>query len=320
MPSRPRPRRRPRTLAITLLALALALPACGKGKGKGDGSGGGGGGGGGNGRGRSTTTASAPAPVQVAIFVDDKQVATKADLGSAPRPLTDVVAGLPPIDAWLALELVDTAGKVHTTMAPAKNQPGKVPALATGSAGVELGFVAPGATGPLVDPVRGVWRVRVIAHGDAGQIAAQAAAQVAGDHGGGDSGGNREHAGEARPPVPADLSIAITGPAGDRTFTAADLEALPVIKAPSGDTETPGWSLVDLLAAAGVTKPQVVHLTDGEGATLQLGADDFDRTKAVLYLKLNRSGVIRFRAFRKTGATWDVTGELRGITKIHVVK
>lgn len=257
----------------------------------------------------------ARADVALAIFVDDKPVASTANLGGEPRPLTEVVPGAPALAAWLALEAIDASGKVHTTMAPARNQAGKVPVVAVDKDGVWLGYQA-GAAAP-VDVVRGVTRVTIKAKGDAGQIAAQAGHD---DHGGGDSSGNREHAGEARPAVSADLQIAITGVHGDSVFTGDKLAGLPVVKAPSGDTETPGWSLTDVLAAAGIVKPEVVHLTDGEGATLRLDAADFDPAKVVLYLKLNRSGVIRFRVFRKAGETWEVGGELRGITKIHVVK
>lgn len=269
---------------------------------------------------RDDAAAIAPRSVPVAIFLDDRQVLTTAELGSEPRPLAEVVAIAPAIDGWLALEAIDSAGKVHTTMAPAKNQAGKVPLLALGKDGVQLGFRAIGASGALADPVQAVAKVTIKTRGDAGQIAAQVGAGAADQHGTGDSAGNREHADEARPTASPELKIAITGAQGESVFTGDKLEALPVIKAPSGDTLTPGWSLLDVLKAAGIEKPAVVHLTDGEGATLQLGADDFDPAKTVLYLKLNRSGVIRFRVFRKVGDTWEVGGELRGITKIHVVK
>lgn len=311
-PSSSRGRLAAASLAI-VLSLVVFASACGKGKGKGHGDGTGHGDHGGGGQGASIASAARP----VGVFVDGKQLATSVDVGAEPRALAELVAGLPPIEGWLALEIVDASGKVHTTMAPAQNQPGKVPALAAGAAGLELGFRTPGATGALVDPVRGVTRLTIKAKGDSGQIAAQVAG---GDHGSGDSGGQREHADEPRPAVSADLSIEITGAAGDSVFTGDRFESLPVIKAPSGDTETPGWNLLDVLAAAGVKSPQLVHLTDGEGATLQLEAADFDPARTVLYLKLNRSGVLRFRVFRKTGDTWDVGGELRGITKIHVVK
>ena len=253
--------------------------------------------------------------VPVAIFIDDREVATSVELGGEPRPLVELIKDAPAAESWLALEAIDSGGKVHTTMTPAKNQAGKVALLAMGKDGVELGFRAIGAKGGLADPVRAVTKVTIKTRSDAGQIAAQV-----GEHGSGDSGGKREHADEVRPVASPTMQIAITGARGESVFTGDKLEALPVIKAPAGDTETPGWSLLDVLGAAGIDKPQVVHLTDGEGATLQLGAADFDPAQAVLYLKLNRSGVVRFRVFRKKGETWEVGGELRGITKIHIVK
>ncbi len=260
-----------------------------------------------------------PAPAAVTILVDEHALTSSVMLGRNPRPLTELVTGAPALDTWLALEAIDSVGKVHTTMTPARTQAGKVPMLAMTTDGVEVGFGAPGGTGPLAEAVFGVTRVTIKVQGDKGAIAAQVGAQ-AGDHGTGDSGGQREHADEGRPSAGPDLKIAITGASGESEFTGDRLAALPVIKAPSGDTETPGWSLIDVLAAVGIDKPQVVHLTDGEGATLRLDASDFDPTKVVLYLKLNRSGVIRFRVFRRVGETWEVGGELRGITKIQVLK
>ncbi|HVV84948.1 MAG TPA: hypothetical protein VHE35_17915 [Kofleriaceae bacterium] len=288
--------------ALLVCVTAAGAPACGKSKAKA----------------KPHAAATVPAAVPLAIFVDDQQVASSAELSAEPRPLVEVFPAAPSLDTWLALEAIDASGKAHTTMAPLQTQAGKFPAVAVGADGVELGFRTGGATGPLADPVHEVTRITIKTHGDRGQIAAQVAAE--GEHGGGDSAGNREHADEARPAASPDLQIEITGAGGDSVFTGDKLAALPVVHAPSGDTITPGWSLTDLLHAAGVKHPQLVHLTDGEGATLQLAAADFDPAKTVLYLKLNRSGVIRFRVFRKTGETWEVGGELRGITKINIVK
>ena len=268
---------------------------------------------------RKPPVVTAVAAVPVIILVDDREVAASVQLGGEPRPLTELAPGAPALAAWVALEVIDATGKVHTTMTPAKNEAGKVPMLAVGADGVELGFRSAAATGPLADPVRAVSKVTIKTRSDAGQVANQVGHAHA--HAGeGDSGGGREHGTEARPAPGADLKIAITGARGEWTFTGDKLAVLPVIKAPTGDTETPGWSLFDVLTAAGISRPEVVHLTDGEGATLRLDAKDFDPANVVLYLKLNRSGVIRFRLFRRVGATWEVGGELRGITKIHIVK
>lgn len=294
-----------RLLTALVLATALAAPACDKKSSPPE-------------RGKQGAPLAA-VTVPVAVFVDGKQLAGSLELSGEPRPLTALVPEAPPAEAWLALEAIDRTGKVHTTMAPARNEGGRVAMLARGGDGVELGFRLPSGTGEVTGVVHGVTRLTIKARGDRGQIAAQAQAHEH-DHGGGDSGGGREHAGEARPVPDADLRIAITGARGESTFTGDALAALPVVKAPAGDTETPGWSLVDVLAAAGAGGAKTVHLTDGEGSTLQLAAEDFDRAKVVLYLKLNRSGVIRFRRFRQVGASWEVAGELRGLTKIHVVE
>ncbi len=292
-----------RLVAALVAAFALALPLAAVGC-KGDDA-------------RKPPMVTAVAAVPVTILVDDREVAASVQLGGEPRPLTELAPGAPALADWVALEVIDATGKVHTTMTPAKNEAGKVPMLAVGADGIELGFRPTGATGPLADPLRAVSKVTIKTRSDAGQVANQVGHAHGGD---GDSGGGREHGGEARPAPGADLKIAITGARGEWTFTGDKLAVLPVIKAPTGDTETPGWSLFDVLTAAGISKPEVVHLTDGEGATLRLDGKDFDPANAVLYLKLNRSGVIRFRLFRRVGDNWEVGGELRGITKIHIVK
>ncbi len=295
-------RARPPSLVARLLSVALMMTATSACESKG----------------KTPPAATAPAPRPLAVFLDDREVATTAVVGSQPRPLRDAAPGAPAVDAWIGITVVDRAGKVHTTLAPGRNQAGTTPVLVAGKAGVDFGFLADGAaapTGLVVD----VARITIGVKGDAGQIANQVG-HPPDDRGGGDSGGKREHGDEARPTVSADLRIAISGAGGESVFTGDRLAALPTIKAPSGDTETAGWSLVDVLAAAGITKPKVVHLTDGEGSTLRLDAADFDPTKVILYLKLNRSGVIRFRVFRRVGEAWEVGGELRGITKIHVVE
>src|SRR5688572_10686004 len=142
-----------RLASAVLFAAALTAPGCESKKG--------------SERGQPVASAKMP----VAIFVDDRQVAGELELGGEPRPIAELVAGAPPLDGWLALEVIDRAGKVHTIMAPARNQPGKLPVLARGADGAELGFRTPCAKGPLADAVRGVTRVTIKTRSDRGQIA-----------------------------------------------------------------------------------------------------------------------------------------------------
>lgn len=264
--------------------------------------------------------AAKPAPtaaMPVALFVDDRQVATSATLGATARPLVEVVPGLPDPASWLAVIAIDADGKATTVLAPAKDHAGTPPALAAIDGQVRFGLAK---GGQLERPVARVAKVIVKTQDDRGAIAAELAAQGGGGHGGGDSAGHR-HDGEGERPVPtAELVIAIKGPQGESTFTGDKLVPLPTITAPTGDTETPGWSLVDILAAAGLGGAKAVSLLDSEGAGLRLEGADFDRAATVLYVKMNRGGQLRFRRYTKRGEAWEMTGELRGLSKITVVE
>lgn len=264
--------------------------------------------------------AAKPAPtaaMPVALFVDDRQVATSATLGATARPLVEVVPGLPDPASWLAVIAIDADGKATTVLAPAKDHAGTPPALAAVDGQVQFGLAK---GGQLERPVARVAKVIVKTQDDRGAIAAELAAQGGGGHGGGDSAGHR-HDGEGERPVPtAELVIAIKGPQGESTFTGDKLVPLPTITAPTGDTETPGWSLVDILAAAGLGGAKAVSLHDSEGAGLRLEGADFDRAATVLYVKMNRGGQLRFRRYTKRGEAWEMTGELRGLSKITVVE
>lgn len=264
--------------------------------------------------------AAKPAPtaaVPVALFVDDRQVATSATLGATARPLVEVVSGLPDPASWLAVIAIDADGKATTVLAPAKDHAGTPPALAAIDGQVRFGLAK---GGQLERPVARVAKVIVKTQDDRGAIAAELAAQGGGGHGGGDSAGHR-HDGEGERPVPtAELVIAIKGPQGESTFTGDKLVPLPTITAPTGDTETPGWSLIDILAAAGLGGAKAVSLLDSEGAGLRLEGADFDRAATVLYVKMNRGGQLRFRRYTKRGEAWEMTGELRGLSKITVVE
>ena len=227
-----------------------------------------------------------PKALPVAIFLDDRQVATEALLSTTPRPLMELAPGAPAPEAWLAVIALDAGGKATTIMAPEREHAGTPPALAAGPDGVRFGLARAGA---LDGPVERVAKVIIKTKDDRGAIAAELAGD-SGHHGGGDSDGNRHDGEGERPTATAELVIAISTPKGEATFTGDKLAALPTIKAPTGDTETPGWNLVDILGAAGIKDPKVVVLTDEEKASLRIEGDDWDPAKTVLYVKLNKSG------------------------------
>jgi hypothetical protein len=268
---------------------------------------------------KKSTGAATGAPAKVAILLDDKVLTEQVTLSGGPQPIEKLVQ-LPPADSWIAVEAIDGAGKVTTVLAPAKNNPGAQPALVEDARGVAFGWLL---QGQLAQPVRGVVKVTVKTKSDAGKPVEGMDHGSAGASGGGDSGGGGNHGtGDnsadkgVRATPTADLKIEVDGPGGASTFTGDKMVGLPEIKAPSGDTETPGWALTDVLAAAGLKDVKSVTLTDDEGVSLKLEGEDFDPAKTILYLKLNRSGVIRFRRFKKANDVWDVAGELRGIKKI----
>lgn len=266
----------------------------------------------------AATGSAAPAATKVTIAIDDKVVTDSPALTATPKPLVELVPGAPPYDRWFAIEVIDTAGSVMSILAPSKNHAGSVPALLVDGRGATFGLLR---DGKLEQPVSVVAKVTVKATFTPGAPIEHA------DHGGGgDSGGGGEHGGGGnqgdkgvRPVPTAELTIEIEGPGAKKsTFTGDKMAGLPEVHAPSGDTETPGWNLVDVLAAAGLKDAKVVVLTDEANAALRIEGADWDPAKTMLYLKLNRSGVIRFRVFRKTGELWEIAGELRGIKAIKV--
>ncbi len=266
---------------------------------------------------KESAAAPPPAAIPLAIFQDDKQIATTALLGAKPRPLVEVAPGLPAPDRWLAIVVFDAKGTATTAMAPSQNHPDAAAALAVGTDGVRFGF----ARGDQLDaPIAAVVKIVIKTHDDRGAVAAELKAQGT-DQGAGDGeGGGHEHEGKKLPAPTAALTIAIKSPSGESVFTGDKLIGLPSITAPAGDMTTPGWNLVDLLKAAGLEGATAINLTDSEGANLRLDRADFDPATTVLYFKVNRNGQIRFRRFGKQGAAWTMTGELRGLTRIAVVE
>jgi hypothetical protein len=255
--------------------------------------------------------AAAPPPVAQAIklpiLLDDKVLTESPSLGVTPTALSALATGAPPIGEWIAVEVLDQAGKVDTLLAPAKNYPGAEPALTADAKGVWFGLLQ---GGKLTQPVGPIARLTIKTKSDAGKPAPHI------DHGSGSGGG--DHGATARATPTDALEIEIETAAGTSTFTGDKMVGLPELTAPTGDTETPGWNLVDVLAAAGIKDAKAVVLTDEEQATLRVEGDDWDPARTVLYFKLNKSGQLRFRVFRKTGDVWEMAGELRGVKKLRV--
>ncbi len=293
---------RRRATAVTAIAAALAallLLACKKDEAKGGG---------------KAATGAPPAGVKVALVVDGKP-ALDVDPGRAAQypPIGALLAG-PARDpsTWSALEVRPRQGEARTLTAD--EQKGKIAALYPDRGGTAFGLFSPEELAKKARPA--------IAVTDVAEVRITLAAAKEGGGGGGDSGGGGDHGGgggdDERPRPTADLKITIKGPAGEVVFTGDKLNDLATVTAPSGDTETPGWTIPAILKAAGVEPTGKLFLVGEEGASLLLEPGDLDPATTMLYVKLNRQGQLRFRVFKKQGEVWDVTGELRGIKSIEL--
>lgn len=246
---------------------------------------------------------------KVTVTVDGKdEVIVDRGRASAFAPLGHFLPqGAKNIESWGSIEVTLASGEQQTIAEPAKKYPGLVAAIVPGSGGIALGFFAPE---DLAKKGKAQWQV-----GPLTAVTVKTAAPGGqGGQGGGDgAGGGGENEGE-RPKPTADLTFLV----GDRTFTGEQLAALPTSTAPVGDTDTPGWTLPQVLEAAGVKPTGKIILHGEESANLILEPGDLDPATTVAFIKLNRSGQLRFRLFKKKGETWDIVGELRGIAKIEL--
>ena len=253
-----------------------------------------------------------PSEIQpVALSVDGASTGTvDAARAGTWAPLGNFLPeGKREIESWASIEPEPSA----TIEDPAKKYPGLVAALYPGKKGIAFGFFAPedlakkGEPKWSVDPVTGV----------AVTTRKEKEAAMGGQGGGDGAGGGGEDEG-ARPEPSADLKITVVGAGGETVFTGDKLKDLPTTTAPVGDTDTPGWTLQQIIEAAGEKPTGKVIVYGEEVANLILEGDVLDPEKARLFIKLNRSGQLRFRAFKKVGSTWDTVGELRGISRIEM--
>jgi len=254
-------------------------------------------------------------PLAIELVLDGKP-ATRLDASklSAWAPLGSFLpSGAQNLDRWGALELT-IGDKVERVDDPAKTHPGLVAAVYPSQGAPAFGFFAPQ---DLAKKGKPQWeRVGVTKIAVTTRAPVDAAGQ-GGSGGGNGEGGGAENEGD-RPAPSADLKITIVGPAGETIFTGDKLAPLPTTTAPVGDTDTPGWTLDQILTAAGVSPKGKLVVYGEEGANLILEPSDLDPATAKPFIKLNRSGQLRFRLFRKSGTTWDIAGELRGISRIEL--
>jgi hypothetical protein len=244
----------------------------------------------------------APAP-GIQIFVNEELISTVTldQLKAWPRLDTVVPVEARRLGTWQSIELVG-AKKVMIKQ-PSSAYPDLVPAVFAGDKGPAFGVFDPVELAKRGKPTLredGVTEVRILTAVGTGR-------------------GENEH-GEGGGGDPTKLELTIKTKAGAHVLTGEKLIAMPR-EAPPGDADPhAGWRLLTVLAQQGIKAPKRLLLTDATGTNLTLEKQDLDPAAAVPFLKLNRQGTIRFRVFRKQGATWQMGSDLRGLTTIEVIE
>lgn len=274
------------------LCLVLALAACGK----------------------DSAKAAAPppapgppaaAPATVQIFVDDGAVGTIAleQVKLWPRLDSLVPTSARHLGSWQDVYLHGATPKPTELHKPSTSYPDYVPALFPGDDGKP-------AFG-MFDPVE------LAKHGKPA-VVQNDVTEVRIKLGEGGSHGQNEQ-GNAAATDPNDLKITIKTAKGESVLPGPKLLAVPREPMPGG-TDPKGWTLATLMKTAGVDHYEKVLLSDSSGLNLTLEKQDLDPATSVPYVKLNRQGSLRVKIFKKQGATWQGTGDLRGLERIEVLK
>jgi hypothetical protein len=249
-------------------------------------------------------SAAVASPAGLAIFVDDKQVATvaPAQLATWPRLDTLVPVSARRLGTWENIALAGGKPAPVDVHAPSSTYPELVPAVFPGADGTpSFGMFDPVELAKHGNPSLredGLHEVRIKLAQDSGR----------GQHEQGAGGGTD----------PADLKLSIKTPKGEHVIDGKTLLAIPREKMPGGEGQ--GWSLITVLKAAGVTQFQELILNDAAGLALNLDKAAFDPATSIPFIKLNRSGQLRFRVYKKQGDSWTASGDLRGLTAIGIVK
>ena len=284
-------------MRIWMCLIVVAAIACGGKKKENEG-----GGSGGSGPG----TGSAPvAPVDdgsVAIIVDDLQVAKipPKDLAGWPRLDSLMPQEARRLGTWQSLAFT-TAGAPATLAKPAQAHPDMMPVVYPGKDGKPaFGMFDAVEYAKKGEPAYKVEAVREIK-------LTLSKMERGGEH----QGGGGEGADITK------LVLTIKTKDGDKQLTGPEILKLPREGEPGRD-DTKGWRVQQFLEAVGVTKFDSIVLVDTSGATVPLTKKELDPATATAFIKLNKSGVLRFRMYTKQGEGWNPGADLRGLSKIEV--
>jgi hypothetical protein len=240
----------------------------------------------------------------VAIYVDDQQVGKLAadQVNLWPRLDTLVPVSARRLGTWQTVTL--KGAKATELQQPSSQHPELVPALFPGADGKpSFGMFDPvelakhGNPALREDAITEV-RIKLATDGMRGQN----------DHsegGGGD---------------PTKLELTIKTAKGEQVIKGDKLLETPREALPGESGEGKGWPLATILANAGVKSYERLLLTGENGTNLTLEKQDLDPKTSVPFVKLNRQGSLRFRVHKKQGDTWQLGQDLRGLTRIEVLK
>jgi hypothetical protein len=247
----------------------------------------------------------APAAGSVEIFIDDTSLGmiTPDKIATWPRVDSLVPDTARKLGTWelVTIDPTGTGEAKPTEIAhPSGAYPDMVPAI----------FPAPGGGGSfgMFDTVELAKKGAPAMHADHVRAIHIKLAQ------GGNRGQNDDQGGGAADPTKITLSVKTAK--GTTTLTGTQLIGLPREAAPNNPDQK-GWRLQQFLAAAGVTKFEKLVLTDASGTTLALDHKDLG-AGTVPFIKLNKSGQLRFRVLTKQGDGWSSSGDLRALATIDV--
>ncbi len=272
-----------------LLVVLVLATGCGKGDAGGGGGGGSGGGGG---------TAQPVSNHVVEIFVNDKSVAkvTAAQLAEWPRVDHLVPEADRRLGTWKKVKLV--GGKGTELQSPSTSYPDKVPVLVPAGSGAAFAMyesVELATKGKPTFSEDGVKEVRIMVSTE---------------------GRGGEHSGSTGDSDVTKLVLTFETADGTKSLTGPQIVALEREELDG----QPGWKLSKLLTAAGIGDYTKLVLIDAAGTSIVLAKADFDDTNKIPFLKLNKSGLLRFRIHEKAGEGWNVVGDLRALTTVKVIK
>lgn len=237
----------------------------------------------------------------IELFVNDVSVGAvqPAQVAAWPRLDTLVPGDARKLGTWELVTLQTAKPKPTELPHPSGAYPDMVPAIFPGDGGA--------AAFGMFDPVELAKKGKAALREDHVKAIRITVAQ------GGSRGQNDDGGGAAGDPTK--LVLIVKTRDGTTTLTGDKILALPRESMP-GNADQKGWRLGALLTAAGVTAYEHLVLTDAGGTSLTLDRKELD-DNTVPFVKLNKSGLLRFRVLKKAGEGWNPAGDLRALVAIE---